>query len=141
MTQGVFAHVPERRVAQVVSEGHGLGEVFVETQCPRDRTCDLCDFQCMGQTCAVVIAFRSQEHLCLVRQTTERLAVDDAVPVTLVFGTQGIGIERSFTTARGIGERGAGRETPALVGLRALPAQYVQRSPGPLFGQRGLCRR
>ena len=45
-------------VPQVVSQGDGLGQVFVEPQAPGDGAGDLGDLQRVGQTGAVVVALR-----------------------------------------------------------------------------------
>ena len=78
-----LADVPERRVAEVVTEPDRLGEVLVEAQRASDRARDLGDLERVGQPGAVVVALGRHEHLRLVLQPAERLAVDDAVTVAL----------------------------------------------------------
>ena len=73
--QGLLARMAERRVPQIMRQTDGLGQVFIEPQCPGDGAGDLRNFQRMGQPGAVQIAFRRKEHLCLLLEPTERLAV------------------------------------------------------------------
>jgi hypothetical protein len=76
----------ERRVAQVVPEGDGLGELFVQPQHLGDGAGDLRDLERVREARAVVVAGRREEHLRLVLQAAERLAVDDAIAVALERG-------------------------------------------------------
>src|SRR5437867_7303359 len=77
----------EGRVAEIVSQGDRLGQLLVEAQDFRNRTGDLRHFERMRQACSIVIAGRREEHLRLVLQAAERLAMDDAVAVALKRGT------------------------------------------------------
>ncbi len=78
-----FADVPERRVPEVVAEPDRLGQVLVEPQCARDGPGDLRDLERVREPRAVVVALGRDEHLRLVLQPPERLAVDDPVAVAL----------------------------------------------------------
>ncbi len=78
-----FAGVPERRVPEVVPERDRFGELLVQAQHLGDGARDLRDLERVRQAGAVVIAGRRKEHLRLVLQPAERLAVDDAVAVVL----------------------------------------------------------
>ena len=78
-----LAGVAERRVAEIVAERDRLGELFVQPQHLGDCPGNLRHLERVRQARAVVIAGRREEHLRLVLQPSERLAVDDAVPVTL----------------------------------------------------------
>ena len=71
----------ERRMAEVVGERQGLGEVFVETQRPGQRTRHLRDFERVRQAGSVVIAFVEDEYLRLVLETAKRGRVNDAVAI------------------------------------------------------------
>ena len=62
----LLAEVAEGRVAQVVAERDGLGEVLVEAQGARARAGDLRDVERMGEPHTVVVALGRQEHLGLV---------------------------------------------------------------------------
>ena len=84
--QRILAGVAEGRVAEVVRERDGLGQVLVQFQRPGDGATDLGDLDGMRQARAVEVALVVHEHLGLVLQAPKRRAVDDAVAVALVFG-------------------------------------------------------
>ena len=75
--------MPERRVAEIVTERNGFGQFFVQPQHLRDGPRDLRHFERVCQTRAVVIASRREEHLRLVLQSPEGLRVNDAVAIAL----------------------------------------------------------
>ena len=77
----LLADVAERRVPDVVAHRHRLDEVLVQAEGASHRASELRDLQGVRQPGAVVIADRGEEHLRLVLQTPERLAVHDAVAV------------------------------------------------------------
>ena len=81
--QHVLADVAERRVADVMAEPDRLRQVLVETQRARDRARDPGHLERVGQPRAVVVALRRDEHLGLVLEPPERLAVHDPVAVAL----------------------------------------------------------
>ena len=91
--------VTEGRVAEIVPQGGGLGQILVEPQSAGHGTGDLSDLQGVGQTGAVVIPRRRQEHLGLVHQPTEGLTVNDAVAVTLVLVPHGTGLHGMLPSA------------------------------------------
>ena len=78
-----FSRMSKRSVSQIMSLGNRLGQVLVQSQCPRNGACNLADFQCVSQTGAVVISHRIEKHLRFVHQTAVGFAVDDAVAVAL----------------------------------------------------------
>ncbi len=78
-----LAGVAERRVPKVVAERDRFGQLLVQLQHLGDRARDLRHLERVRQTCPVVIAGRGEEHLRLVLQPPERLAVDDAIPIVL----------------------------------------------------------
>ena len=78
-----LAGVAERRVAEIVAERDRFGELLVQAQDLRDRARDLRHLERVRQARAVVIAGRREEHLRLVLQPAERLAVDDAIAIAL----------------------------------------------------------
>ena len=78
-----FAGMAERRVAEVVTERDRFGQLFVQPQDFGDRARDLRHLERVRQPRAVVIAGRREEHLRLVLQPAERLAVDDAIAIAL----------------------------------------------------------
>jgi hypothetical protein len=81
--QHVLADVAEGRVAEVVAEPDRLHQVLVEPQRAADRARDLRRLERVGQARPVVVALGRHEHLRLVLQPPERLAVHDPVPVAL----------------------------------------------------------
>ena len=83
VVEHVLADVAERRVAEVVAQPDGLGEVLVEPQRARDRARDLGDLERVGQPRAVVVALGRDEDLRLVLQAPEGLGVHDPVAVAL----------------------------------------------------------
>ena len=79
----LLADVPERRMAEVVAEPDRLDQVLVEPQRAGDGARHLGDLERVGQPGPVVVAARRDEHLGLVLEAAERLAVDDPVAVAL----------------------------------------------------------
>ena len=73
----------ERRVAEIMRQRQRLGEILVERQRARQRTCHLRHLETVGQTRPIVIAFVIDEHLGLVFETAEGGRMDDAVAVAL----------------------------------------------------------
>ncbi len=76
--------VAERGMPEVVPKRDRLGQVFVEPKRFRNGSSYLAHLKRMREPCAVVVAFRGQEHLGLVLQAAERFAVDYAVAVVLI---------------------------------------------------------
>ena len=71
----------ERRMAEIVRQRQGLGEVLVEPELARDGAGDLRHFQRMGQPGAVVVAFVKHEDLGLVLQPAKRRRMDHPIAV------------------------------------------------------------
>ena len=105
----VLADVPERRVAEVVAEPDRLREVLVEPQRARHRARDLRRLERVGEPRAVVVALRRDEHLGLVLEPAERLAVHDPVAVALERRAQAAVLLGPLAVGR-IGARGERRE-------------------------------
>ncbi len=84
--EGVFAGVTKGRMAQVVRQADGFGEIFVGAQPAGQRAAQLGNFQRVCEACAIVIALVEDEDLCLVLQAAEGSGVNDAVTVALVSG-------------------------------------------------------
>ena len=118
--QHVLADVAERRVAEVVPEPDRLREVLVQPQRPRDRARDLRRLQRVGEPRAVVVALGRHEHLRLVLEPPERLAVHDPVAVALERRAQ---TPQSSSGARAIRGIGAGGERREPLGLPRLLAR------------------
>ncbi len=85
-----LARVAEGGVAQVVGQGDGLGQVFVEPEDACDGAGYLGHLQGVGQSGPVVVALVVDEDLGLVLQAAEGGAVDDAVAVALVGASGGV---------------------------------------------------
>jgi hypothetical protein len=81
--ESALARMAERRVAEVVRQRQRFGEVFVQPQLARQRTGDLRHLYRVRQPRAVMVAGRRKEHLRLVLQAPEGLAVDNPVSIVL----------------------------------------------------------
>ena len=81
-----LARVTEGRMAEIMGERQGLGEVLVEPERPGDCARDLRHFQRVGESGAVVVALVDQEDLGLLAQAPERCRMKYAVAVALEFG-------------------------------------------------------
>ena len=79
----VLPGVAERGMAQVVRQGNGLDQIFVQSQRAGDGAAELGDLQRVRQARAEQVAFVVQEHLGFVDQTPKRRAVNDAITVAL----------------------------------------------------------
>lgn len=64
--QDAFARVTERRMPQIVSHRHRLGQIFVEAQGARHRARYLSHFERVRETGAVMVAFGREKDLRLV---------------------------------------------------------------------------
>ena len=81
----ILPGVAEGRVAQIMRQRNGLGQVFVEIQLARDGTRDLRDFQAVGEPRAKEIALVIDEHLRFVLQSAKGAGVNNAIAVALKF--------------------------------------------------------
>jgi hypothetical protein len=102
----------ERRVADVVGEAQGLGQVLVEAEGASDGAADLSDFEAVGEADSEMIAVGGDEDLGLVAEAPERDRVDDPVAVAL---------------------EGVARAAPAPFGLAVQPPPR----PGGIAGVAG----
>src|SRR5439155_15272511 len=73
--------VPERGMPDVVAHGHGLDEIFIQAERTCHRAADLRDLERVRQTRAVVVADGREEHLRLVLEPAERLAMHYPVAI------------------------------------------------------------
>ena len=113
----------KRRVSQVVPQRNRLGQLLVQVQDFGDRAGDLRDLERVRQTSAIVIAGRRKEHLGLVLQPAEGLAVYHAVAIALEGGPDLVFRLRALATAR-VGRLGRlGREDVAFALLELRPDQ------------------
>ena len=112
---------PNGRVAEVVAERDGLGEVLVEAQGPGARARDLRDVERVGEPHAVVVALGRQEHLGLVLEPAERLGMHDAIAVALEHGADAV------VGLVAVAALGLGRQAPrAATGSRARAARFAR---------------
>ena len=124
----------ERRVADVVGQGDGFGQVFVQPQPAGDGAGDLRDFERVREPGAVVVVDAGDEDLRLAGHAAEGGAVDDPLAVALV--------ERCGTGAavRGAGGRGC-RGCASRRGRASRPRARASRRCGGGMGIRGSCGR
>ena len=89
LVQQPLSRMSKGGVPQVVPQSDGLSKVLVQGQAPGDGAGDTGDLQGVGHAGAVVVPLRLKEHLGLVLQPPESVAVDDAVDVPLKGGADG----------------------------------------------------
>ena len=105
-----LAGVAEGRMAEIVRERGGLGEVLVEAERAGKRTRDLDHFQRMGEPCAVMVALVIDEDLRLMGEAAESGRVDDPVTVAaeiVARGARRLGITAAAAQRRVGGVRRA----------------------------------
>src|SRR5258705_9029094 len=73
----------ERRMAEVVSEAQGFGQILVEAERPGDCAANLRDLDAVSQPNAEMIPVGRDEHLGLVAEAAEGDRMDDAGAVAL----------------------------------------------------------
>ncbi len=81
--QRTLAGMPKRRMADVVNQCKRLRQIFVQTKRSGGPTCDLCDFNRVGQAAAKVVGGTTGKDLGLAREPPEGTGLHDALPVTL----------------------------------------------------------
>lgn len=94
--EGVFSGMAEGRMADIVGEGERFSEILVQPEGAGGRAGDLGDLKGMSEAGPVVIAFMGDEDLGLLLEATERVGMNDPVPVALKIGpgtTWGFGME------------------------------------------------
>ena len=97
----VFAYVSEGGMSEIVSEGNGLGEVFVQVQGAGDGPGDLGDLEGVGEPGDVVVSERGDEDLRLVLEASKGLGVEYAVAVALKLGAHRRGRLGNFAATAG----------------------------------------
>ena len=83
-----LAGVAEGRMADVVDEGEGLGEVFVKAERRCGGACDLRDLDGVGEAAAEVVGGAAGEDLRLAGETAEGARLHDAFAVALEGGAR-----------------------------------------------------
>ena len=110
--QSVLARMPEGRMAEIVGERAGFGQILIHLQRPRQGPGDLGDFQRVGQARAIRIAFMGDKDLGLFLEPPEGAGMDDAVAVALegaAHGALGLRVVTAAAVRRIAGIRGAHR--------------------------------
>src|SRR4029077_9744509 len=100
----------ERSVPHVVPQRDRFREGLVERECRGQGPGDLGHVQGVGETGDVVVAFGVEEDLRLVLEATERLGMNDPVPVPLERGSEWIGLLQPGSTTAGDGSSGGRAE-------------------------------
>jgi hypothetical protein len=113
----------KRRVAEIMGQGQGFGEIFIETQRACSGPPNLGNFDGMGKPGPVVIALVINENLGLVLQAPKGGGMNDAVPVTL---------ERGPWRALGFSKQ----PSPALLRFGRIACRVTFHFPAPLTIQR-----
>jgi hypothetical protein len=112
LVQGILARMAEGRMAEVVGEGQGLGQILVEPEGAGERPGDLADLDGVGQAGAEVIALMVDENLGLVLEPPEGGGMDDPVPVALELAAGGRNRFRAESPAA----------PPGIAGIRGSPS-------------------
>ena len=100
LIQDPLPRMAEGRVSDVMSQGNGLGQGLVQPEAPGNGSGNLCHLQRVGKPGPVMVPFRGQKNLRLVLHPPKCLAVQDSVPVPLVYGAHVAGLLLPVTAAR-----------------------------------------
>ena len=133
LVQGVFANMAERRMAQIMPQRDGFGQIFVQPQAPGQRPGHLRHLQRVGQAGAVMVAHGGKKHLRLVFQPPEALAVNDTVPISLKIRPQIIGRNGGGASGRICGAFGIGRKPRPLFLFQPFPYRHPACLPSSFF--------
>ena len=82
--QGILPGMAKGGVAQVMGQGDGLDQIFIQPQGACDGAAELRHLQRMREPGAKQIALMVQKNLGFVNQATKSRAVDNAITVALV---------------------------------------------------------
>ena len=109
--EGPLAGMAEGRVAEIMDQRDGLGEILVEPQSPGEGAGDLRHLDRVGQAGAKMIALVGDENLGLVLQPAKGGGMDDPVAIALerrAGAAGGLGIEAAagFLGLHGVGRAG-----------------------------------
>jgi hypothetical protein len=97
----VFAGMAEGRMANVVNEGEGLGELAVQAESDGCGARNLCDFERVRQAIAEMIGITNGEGLRLGFKAAEGAGMNDAIAIARVVGTIRMG-RLGMTASAGI---------------------------------------
>lgn len=123
-------------MSAVVTEGYRLGQRGIQTEGTCDRNRNLSDFQCMCQTCSLVV-IGEDEHLCLSSKSAERRGVQDSVTVSFEARTPRIRLLLDESVARsGSPSRVRTQELILPVLEIASAGDMIRSRAGPRIGMR-----
>jgi hypothetical protein len=81
--QRILTRMTEGRMANIVGQTQGLGQILIQAQRAGDRPANLSDLKTMCQTDPKMVAIGGNKNLRLVAQAAERDGVNDTVAVAL----------------------------------------------------------
>ena len=110
LIQRALPGMAKRRVAQIMGKADCFGQIFVQPQGAGNGPRDLRDLQRMGQSGAVQVSLRREEHLRLLFEPSERLAVQHPVTVTLEHRPDRVLLFRQHAAAALVAEGSPRRE-------------------------------
>lgn len=102
LVEGALACMAERRVADVMNEGQGLGKIFVEAEGVGAGAGDLRDLDGVSETAAEVIGRPAGEDLRLTRETAEGARLHDTLAVALERSSKLADRRRVYTSQKRI---------------------------------------
>jgi len=106
----VFAGVAERRMADVMDEREGFGEIGVESKGSGDGAGDLRNLKSVGETVAEMVGVASGEDLSFRFQAAKGTRVDDPIAVAGIGGAVGM-VGLGVAATAGLGDvHGVGGE-------------------------------
>ena len=130
--EGILARVSARPVTAVVPEGDRVGQGHVDADTAGDRGRDLCHFEGVRQSGALVIGW-IDDHLGLAGQAPERGGVHYPITITFEAGAFVIGLLRDRPVARPLGKGSAGAQRCSFA---LLPKFTMHDGPRPRSGLR-----
>ena len=126
LVQGLLSRVAEGGMAEIVRQGDGFAEVFVQTQGPAQGSGVLGHFESMREPRPVEISFDDAKDLGLVLEVLEIFAVQDPVAIPLETGAVFILFRTMERSAHGVGAlRGIIRQLLAFPFLKPLSGLHV----------------
>src|SRR3546814_6390388 len=75
--QRILPRMAERRMADIVRQAQGFGQILVEPERARDAAADLRNLDTVGQADAIMIAVGRDEHLRLVTEAAKGDRMDE----------------------------------------------------------------
>jgi hypothetical protein len=130
LVERLLAGVPERRVAEVVTEPDRLDEVLVQAQGTGDAAGDARRLERVGEPRAEVVTLGVDEDLRLVAQPAERLGVDDPVAIALKRRPQPAFVVLAVRAAAALVRADGERRQPALLVLSHEALEGIGNTTG-----------